>query len=87
MKESMIASVRKSAGLGSPPKKYINRNEWMNNITKSHTDYHKSNWVQLTDNMYTLITDQFKEIEKAMIDMGEYQFKLAYKSLEISSDQ
>ena len=87
MKESMIASVWKSAGLSSPPKKYINRNEWMNNITKSHTDYHKSNWVQLTDNMYTLITDQFKEIEKAMIDMGEYQFKLAYKSLEISSDQ
>ena len=88
MKESMIATVRKSAGLGSPPKKYTtNRNECMNNIAKSHTDYHKSNWVQLTNNMYTLITDQFKEIEKAVIGMGEYQFKLAYKSLEISSDQ
>ena len=37
--------------------------------------------------MYTLIIDQLKEIEKAVIGMGEYQFKLAYKSLEISSNQ
>ena len=28
--------------------------------------------------------DQRKEIEKAVIGIGEYQFKLAYKSLEIS---
>ena len=34
--------------------------------------------------MYTLIIDQLKEIEKAVIGMGEYQFKLAYKSLEIN---
>ena len=88
MKESMIASVRESAGLGSPPMKYTtNRNERMNNVAKSHNDYHKCSWVQLTNNMYTLITDQFHEIEKAVIGMGEYQFKLANKSLEISSDQ
>ena len=61
MKESMIASVQKSAGLSSPPKKYTtNRNECMNNVAKSHTDYFKYNWVQLTNNMYTLITDKFK---------------------------
>ena len=40
MKESMIASVQESAGLGSPPIKYsTNRNECMNNVSKSHTDY------------------------------------------------
>ena len=88
MKESMIAPVRESAGLGSPPTKYsTNRNECMNNVAKSHTDYHKCSWVQLANNMYTLITDQLKEIEKAVIGMGEFQFKLAYKSLEISSNQ
>ena len=49
MKECMIASVRESAGLGSPPIKYsTNRNESMNNVAKSHTDYHKCSRVQLT---------------------------------------
>ena len=57
MKESMIASVQESAGLGSPPIKYFtNRNECMNNVSKSHTDYiSRVSWVELTNNMYTLI--------------------------------
>ena len=89
MKESMIAPVQESAGLGSPPTKYsTNRNQCMNNVAKSHTDYHKCSWVQLADNMYTLITNgSTQKIEKAVIGMGEFQFKLAYKSLEISSNQ
>ena len=49
MKKSMIASVQESAGLGSPPVKYsTNRNECMNNVPISHTDYHKCSWVELT---------------------------------------
>ena len=53
--------------------KYItNLTECMKNIPKLHTDYHKCNWVQLTNNVYTLITNQFKETEKTAIGMGEY---------------
>ena len=37
--------------------------------------------------MYTLVTDQMKEVEKAVINMGEYQFKPEYKSLEVSSER
>ena len=57
MKESMIASVQESAGLGSPPIKYsTNRSEYMNTMLQNHTtNYHKRSWVELTNNMYTLI--------------------------------
>ena len=75
MKSSMIACVRESAGLGSPPSIYTtNRNDSMNNLAKSYTDYHKSTWVQLSNNLYKLVTDQSQEVEKAVIGMGEYRF-------------
>ena len=73
MKASMITPVCESAGLGSPPTTY--RNESMNKVAKSRcqiADYRQSNWVQLANNMFTLVTDQLKEVEKAVIGMGEY---------------
>ena len=88
MKTSMIASVRESAGLGSPPVPYTtNRNESMNKVAKSYADHQKVNWVQLTDNMFDLINIQLKEIEKAIIGMGEYRFKPAYGNLEVASNK
>ena len=84
----MIAPIRESAGLGSPPRIYTtNRNECMNHVAKAHTDHRKSSWVELANNVYTLVTDQMKEVEKAVINMGEYQFKPGYKSLEVSSER
>ena len=88
MKVSMISSVRESAGLGSPPAIYTtNRNESMNNVAKTHVNYCQSNWVELVSNMYDLIENQSKEVEKAVYGMGEYQFKAAYKSLEVDSSK
>ena len=43
MKESMIASVREAAGLGSPPVHYTtNRNECMKNVAKAYVNYQNS---------------------------------------------
>ena len=84
----MLASVREAAGLGSPPIAYTtNRNESMNKVAKLHVNYCQSSWVQLTNSMFTLVTDQLKQVEKAVIGMGEYQFKPSYRCLEISSDR
>ena len=88
MKSSMLACVRESAGLGSPPLSYTtNRNESMNNLAKSYTDYRQSSWVDLANNMFTLVREQSKEVEKAVIKMGEYRFKPAYKYLEVDSSK
>ena len=86
MKDPMIASVREAAGFGSPPEHYTtNRNECMNNVAKAHVDYHAQ--IKLVNNMYNLVEEQLKEVEKAVIGMGEYQFKLAYTHLEVSSSK
>ena len=59
----------------------------MNKVAKSYADHQKVNWVQLTDNMFDLINIQLKEIEKAIIGMGEYRFKPAYGNLEVASNK
>ena len=86
MKSSMISSVRESAGLGCPPLKYTtNRNESLNNVAKAQANYSRSSWVQLNDNMYQVISDQYKEVERAVYKMDEYQFKENYRHLEIDT--
>ena len=50
-----------------------NRNESMNNVAKAHVDYRKSTWVKLANNMYDLVTEQMKEVEKAVIGMGVWE--------------
>ena len=88
MKVSMIASVRESAGLGSPPVAYTtNRNESMNKVAKSYADYRQSSWVQLANNMFDLVNAQTKVVEKAVYGMGEYKFKPTYKRLDVGSSK
>lgn len=84
----MISPVPEAAGLGSSPIHYTtNQNECMNKVVKSHVNYHKSNWVESVNSMYVLVKDQVKEVEKAVIGMGEYQFKPSYRHLEFASDK
>ena len=59
----------------------------MNNVAKLQADYQKSSWVQLTHNMFDLVMAQSNEVEKAVIGMGEYRFKPAYKQIEISCNK
>lgn len=37
--------------------------------------------------MFDLVKIQLKEIEKAVVGMGEYRFKSAYKCLEVGTDK
>jgi len=37
--------------------------------------------------MYELVNEQIKEVEKAVIGMGECKFKLAYSHLEVPSNK
>ena len=52
----------------------------MNNVAKLHADYQKLR-------MFELVLMQSKEVEKAIIGMGEYNFKEAYRCLEIKCDK
>ena len=86
MKSSMISSVREAAGLGCPPVRYTtNRNESLNKVAKAQANFSRMSWVQLNDNMYQLILDQHKEVERAVYKMGEYQLRESYCHLEVDS--
>ena len=88
MKTSMIAGVRQDAGLGCPPVQYMtNRNECMNKVAQEYANYSRSTWVQLSNNMYELIMNQQKEVEKAIYGMGEYKFRPSYRHLEIENSR
>ena len=88
MRHSMLAPVRELAGLGSPPVSFTtNRNESMNSVVKAFANHRQSSWVQLADNMFHLVRNQKEEIGKAVLQMGEYQFKPSYKSLEVPSSK
>ena len=82
----MISSARESTGLGCPPAKYTtNRNESLNKVAKAQANYSRLSWVQLNDTMYQLISDQHKEVERAVYKMGEYQLRGSYSHLEVDS--
>ena len=87
MKKSMIASVRRDAGLGDPVQYTTKSNERINRITQQYCriDGSYATWVQLSNKLYDLINDQHKEIEKAMYGMREYKFTESYQHLEIES--
>ena len=88
MKTSMIAGVRQDAGMGCPPVQYTtNRNESMNRIAQEYANYSRSTWVQLANNMYELIMNEQKEVDKAIYGMGEYRFRPNYKHLKFESSQ
>ena len=77
----MLASEHMKVSLGSPPIPYTtNCNESMNKVVKASANYQKLNWIQLADELFNLINNRLKEIEKAVIGMGEYRFTNSYKS-------
>ena len=86
MKESMIASVRKAAGLGSPPAKfYTHDSESNNHVIKHKERYREVSLPQFVKDMKELRKDYDDDFVKAITGRGEYRLK--YSHLEISTDQ
>ena len=57
----------------------------MNKVVKAQANLSHMSWVQLNDNMYQLISDQHKKVERAVYKMGEYQLRESYCHLEVDS--
>ena len=82
MVKSMIAPVRESAGLGSPPEQYTqNRVESMNRVLKDTSDHHKCSWVQLNDMLQTIVREEHVGFERALYGSGEYKLKTEYSQV------
>lgn len=73
IKESMLASIKTRAMLGSPPRKYTNNgNENVNSTIKSWVEFKKSSWPQFVEKLQQLVEMQLKEPGKAVYRSGEY---------------
>ncbi|KAJ7394459.1 hypothetical protein OS493_000270 [Desmophyllum pertusum] len=74
IKESMLANVRKAAGLGSPPAKfYTHSSESNNHVIKHKERYREVSLPQFVQDMKELRRDYDDDFVKAITGRGEYK--------------
>ena len=82
---SALRSIREEAGLGSPPRGYYtNPNEAMNRVLKEKVAWKKQQLPEFTHTMKELVVEQHQEVEKAVINGGEYTLRQEFRALEVA---
>ena len=80
----MLKSVREEAGLGVPPSVFTtNASESVNAMLKRKVEYKKNELPSFVAHLKQLVDEQERELERAVIGRGKYQFAEAYRFLEI----
>ena len=80
--DCMLRDIREKAGLGHPPVPYYtNEVESKNWVLKG---YKSSQLPEFVDKMKILMEEQRHEIERAIINTGQYKLKEEYKHLGVS---
>ena len=87
MKNTMIQSVRKSAGFPLTEHFTTNASESVNMILKSKMEYKKNDVPHLVNKLKELVSDQLQEIENALVNKGKYVLKENYSHLAISESK
>jgi hypothetical protein len=88
LKTSVIAYVRESAGLGSPPSKFnTNASETINFILKSKVDHKKQGIPDFIQKMYDLVINQQEELQRAVCGLGKWCFAPTFQFLQVPSDE
>ena len=78
----MLKSLRVAAGLGNPPQPYYTNDlECHNNVIKQQTNYCAQELPQFIDSMKRMIENQKKEVERAIVCMGEYKISSEFSEL------
>lgn len=81
---SMTQDVRQLAGLGNPPEPfYTNEVESINRLIKRKVNYKATQWPDFCRQAKEIVEEQQNEVEKAVIGIGEYRLKPAYRHLEV----
>ena len=80
----MLPDCRTKAGLGSPPLSYYtNEVESKNKILKDEVNHKKLELPDFVSKMKGLIMEQKHEVERALINAGEYRLKEEYRYLAV----
>ena len=82
----MLPEIRTMAGLGCPPVPYYtNEVESKNKVLKDEVEHKKSEFPDFIDKMRSLLEEQKREIECALIDKGQYRLREEYRYLKVES--
>lgn len=80
----MLRPVREDAGLGIPPSRFTtNASESVNAILKRKVEYKKNELPTFMNHLKQVVDEQEREVERAVIGRGKYQFVDEYKFFEI----
>ena len=82
VKGSMLKPVRIAAGFRQPSTTILHNVESHNNVIKQHTKDAAQELPEFVEEMKGLIATQ-KEIERAVIGMGEYRLANTFKSIAV----
>ena len=83
LQKTMLKSICRKAGLGNPPTPFTtNTSESVNSLLKHGMDYKKSELPEFLDKLKSVIDDQEKEMEKAVLRRGKYELCEQLKNLE-----
>ena len=75
VKNSMLKSIRRKARLGDPPLQFTtNASESINAVLKHKVDYKKNELPDFLDKLKSVINEQERELERAIIGRGKYEF-------------
>ena len=88
IKQAMLRPVRLRAGLGNPPESFTtNASESINALLKNQVEYKKNDVPAFLDKLQAAISEQQREVERAIVNTGKYRFCEKYKHLIKSEEE
>jgi hypothetical protein len=88
IKNSMLRPIREDCGLGNPPNIFTtNPSESMNALLKRKVDFKRSELPLFIEKIKEVVTEQQKEVERAIINRGKYQFQTDYRYLQVAESE
>ncbi len=87
-RDCTLRSLREEVGLGSPPTAfYTNHSESINALLKESLHYKKHQWGVFNEKARKIVTQQQREMEKAIIGYGEYHLRPEYSFLAVTEEK
>ena len=82
VKQGMLKSLRKDAGLGSPPRQYTTNDSETMNAMISKWINKKMRWDELAKSLQRFVLSKYHELELGVIGLGEARLADAFKHLQ-----
>ena len=88
MKESMLKSVRREAGLGNPPREYTNNDPEAANLMVKHAlNFDPKSPEEFINEIRNIVETQFRNEDRAVFGKGQFKIRPEFQHLAVSDQQ